>query len=91
MVTLPVPEQACLPGADALRSVHRLAGAILLQAIEDIRHGTGRRRAEALTWMMDDANDDQFSFRFCCRVLGRNLEQVRRWATHIDFGPPSWT
>ena len=91
MATLQVPEQACLPGADALRSVHRLAGAVLLQAIEDIRQGTGRRRAEALEWMMDDGDEDQFSFRSCCQVLGRNIEQVRRWATHIDFAPVPWT
>jgi hypothetical protein len=68
-----------------VRGVHRLAGAILLQAIEDLRFGTGRRRAEALCWIMDDSTEEQFSFRFCCRMLHRDPEQIRRWASEMEY------
>jgi len=79
-----------IENAHDLRAVHRLAGAILLQALEDIRVGSGRRRAEALEWLMENRADEQFSFRFCCRILQRSPEQVRRWATRLDFPAASW-
>ncbi|HZS51557.1 MAG TPA: hypothetical protein VFA54_11885 [Bryobacterales bacterium] len=70
-----------------LRGVHRLAGAILVQAIEDIRCGSGRRREDAIRWVTD-SNEDQFSFVFCCRILGRDPEEVRRFLVRQRI--PDW-
>jgi hypothetical protein len=74
-----------MTGEVAIRGVHRLAGAILLQAIEDLRFGTGRRRAEALRWIMDNSTEEQFSFPFCCRMLRRDPKQIRRWASELEY------
>lgn len=68
-----------------IRGVNRLAGAVLLQAIEDVRVGSGRRRVEALQWIMEDRTEEQFTFQFCCRMLHRDPVQVRRWATRITY------
>ncbi len=66
-----------------LRGIQRLAGAILLQAIEDIRLRSGRTREEALHWVQDDGNV-QFSFVFCCRMLERDPDEVRKFLQHRD-------
>ena len=70
-----------------LRGVHRLAGAVLVQAIDDIRCGSGRKKIDALRWV-EDPSQDQFSFVFCCRVLSRNPEEVRRFLARQEV--PSW-
>ena len=70
-----------------LRGVHRLAGAILVQAIEDIRCGSGRRKEDAIHWVTDN-NDSQFSFIFCCRMLDRDPEDVRRFLLRQSL--PNW-
>ena len=67
----------------SLRGLHRLAGAILVQAIEDIRNGVGRKREEALQWI-GDSSEEQFSFVFCCRALNRDPDEVRRFLEQQD-------
>lgn len=62
---------------------------MLLQALEDARLGSGRRRSDALNWLTDDA-DRQFSFRFCCRLLRRKPERLREWVTHTEPAPTPW-
>lgn len=70
-----------------LRGVHRLAGAVLVQAIEDIRCGSGRRKEDAIRWV-NESSDDQFSFVFCCRILNRDPEDVRRFLLRQSL--PKW-
>ena len=70
-----------------LRGVHRLAGAILVQAIEDVRCGSGRRREDAIKWVTD-SSEDQFSFVSCCKLLNRDPEGVRRFLIHERI--PGW-
>ncbi len=70
-----------------VRGVQRLAGAILVQAIEDIRCGSGRRREDAIHWMAN-SGEDQFSFVSCCRLLNRDPEEVRRFLVRRNL--PSW-
>ena len=72
------PPTAVDPEACNVRGIYRLAGAILLQAIEDIRCRTGKKREEALRWVQD-SREEQFGFVYCCRMLDRNPEQVRRF------------
>jgi hypothetical protein len=78
-------------GVDAeslsLRGVQRLCGAVLVQAIEDLRCGSSRRREEAVQWIEDDSKA-QFSFVFCCLMLDRNPEETRRFLLGREF--PSW-
>jgi hypothetical protein len=78
-------------GVDAeslsLRGVQRLAGAILVQAIEDLRCGSNRRREDAIHWIEEDS-ETQFSFVFCCRILQRDPEEVRRFLLQREF--PNW-
>lgn len=68
-----------------LRGVRRLAGAVLVQAIEDIRRGTGKRREDAVRWILD-CSDRELSFVFCCRALNRNPEAIRR--SQVQGGLP---
>ncbi len=70
-----------------LRGLHRLAGAILVQAIEDIRCGSGRRKEDAIRWV-NESSEEQFSFAFCCRMLNRKPEDVRRFLLRQSL--PSW-
>ncbi len=70
-----------------VRGVHRLAGAILVQAIEDIRCGSGRRREDAIRWVTE-TSEEQFSFVFCCRMLSRDPEEVRRFLVRQSI--PGW-
>ncbi|MBI3667878.1 MAG: hypothetical protein HY236_16880 [Acidobacteria bacterium] len=58
--------------------VYRLAGAVLLQAIQDATSHSAGKRAGALRWMMSNA-EATFSFSFICRVLNRDPEEVRRF------------
>jgi len=70
-----------------VRGVQRLAGAILVQAIEDIRCGSGRRREDAIHWMAS-SSEEQFSFVACCKLLNRDPEEVRRFLVRRSL--PSW-
>jgi hypothetical protein len=61
------------------RGVYRLAGAMLLQAIQDTTSSSTGRRSGALRWMRRSSDDTLFSFSFVCRVLNRDPEEVRRY------------
>ena len=67
--------------------VHRLAGAMLVQAIVDVRCSTGKRREEALEWI-NHPGKDRFSFESCCRMLNRDPGQIRRFLNRHQF--PAW-
>lgn len=69
------------------RGIHRLAGAILVQAIADMRGGSGRRREEVLRWI-EAPSEARFSFVFCCRILNRDPNEVRRFLERREF--PAW-
>ncbi len=61
---------------EALRGLYRLAGAVLVQAIEDLRSTSRQNRDDAGRWILDN-NGGRFSFVYCCRLLGREPDQVR--------------
>ncbi len=73
--------------SENIRGVNRLAGAVLVQAIEDIRSGSGRKREDAIRWVTDPS-EEQFSFVFCCRMLNRNPDEVRRMLVRQAL--PAW-
>ena len=77
------------PDAESLgvRGIQRLAGAVLVQAIDDLRCGVSRRRDEATRWIESDTNE-QFSFVFCCRMLERDPEETRRFLLRQSI--PGW-
>ena len=85
--TTTVPASIPEIGLVDVRGVHRLAGAILVQAIEDIRCGSGRRREDAIRWM-SDPSEEQFSFVSCCKLLSRDPEEVRRFLVRRSL--PTW-
>jgi hypothetical protein len=58
------------------RSLCRLAGAVLVQAIEDLQCGSGRNRGDAVQWIVDNAAG-HLSFVSCCHLLGRDPDRVR--------------
>ena len=60
------------------RGVYRLAGAMLLQAIQDAGSNSVGRRSSALRWM-HSRDDSGFSFPFVCRVLNRDPDRVREF------------
>jgi hypothetical protein len=62
------------------RGVYRLAGAMLVQAIQDAGSNSAGRRNNALRWI-NGAEDSLFSFQFVCRVLNRDPEDVRRFCS----------
>jgi hypothetical protein len=62
--------------AMALKSFERLAGSMLLQAMADLKSGSVKHRGLAFEWL-EGKNDDKLSFVHCCRMLGRDPEQVR--------------
>ena len=60
---------------------------LCVQAIEDLRCGSNRRREDAIHWIEEDS-ETQFSFVFCCRILQRDPEEVRRFLLQREF--PNW-
>jgi hypothetical protein len=60
------------------RAIYRLANAMLLQAVQDAMSSSTGRRTSALRWM-SSSDDSCYSFRFVCRLLHRDPEQVRRF------------
>jgi len=60
------------------KGVYRLAGAILLQAIQDATSSSMGKRAGALRWMRNNS-EASYSFPFICRILNRNPEEVRQY------------
>jgi hypothetical protein len=59
-----------------LKSFERLAGSMLLQAMADLKSGSVKHRGLAFEWL-DGKRDENLSFVHCCRMLGRDPEQVR--------------
>lgn len=60
------------------QAMHRLANAMLLQAVQDALSSSTGRRTSALRWM-SNADDSCYSFSFVCRLLNRDPQQVRRF------------
>ncbi len=59
------------------RGLRRLAGAMLISALDDLDSRSHCRRDEVLNWISRrDAR--VFSFEFCCRLLGRDPNELRR-------------
>jgi hypothetical protein len=86
---MPGSKVSAVHSAEALgvRGIQRLAGAVLVQAIDDLRCGVSRRREEATRWIESDS-DEQFSFVFCCRMLERDPEETRRFLLRQSI--PGW-
>lgn len=57
--------------------LRKLAGAMLLQALEDMNEGDEDTRAEAWQWLSGE-NEAGLSFALCCKLLGCRPEIVRR-------------
>ena len=74
-----------------LKGFERLAGCMLLQAMADIQSGSVKHRGLGLEWL-NSTTDENLSFAHCCRILGRDPEQVRatiirgvnRGSTNLD-------
>ncbi|MBI1358146.1 MAG: hypothetical protein GC160_27750 [Acidobacteria bacterium] len=62
--------------ADPDRALQRLAGAILIQALQDASNGPRRHREEALEWIQGRTKSG-FTFEFCCSLLARDPDDVR--------------
>ena len=59
------------------RGMRCLAGAMLITALDDLESQSNSRRGEVLSWIA--RNDGRiFSFEFCCRMLGRDPNELRR-------------
>jgi len=56
--------------------LRKLAGAMLLQALEDFNEGDAETHAEASRWFRGE-NEAGLSFDLCCKLLGRGAEDVR--------------
>lgn len=54
----------------------RLCAAVLIQARDDVRGKSARRRRAAIEWIESDAVGG-YSFRFCCDVLEFDVEKTR--------------
>lgn len=66
--------------------LQRLAGAVLIQALEDLSRGPRRSREQALEWMLGKITDG-FSFELCCSLLGRDREDVLQRVQRYFFIP----
>ena len=58
------------------RGLRRLAGAMLISALDDLDSQSHARRDEVLNWISRRAGR-VFSFEFCCRMLGRDPNELR--------------
>lgn len=85
-----VPAKSQPPTKDAAtdRALQRLAGAILIQALQDASSGPRRYREEALDWFAGKA-DNGMTFDFCCSLLGRVPDDVRNRLMKKNFLPKS--
>ena len=63
------------------QGVHRLATAMLLQAVQDTMSISNGRRNGALRWM-SSKDESSFSFLFVCRVVDRDPDEVRHFCKH---------
>jgi len=70
------------------RGLQRLAGAVLIQALDDLSRGPRKAREQAREWIFDGALGD-FSFDLCCSLLGRTPDDVRRRLRKYHIYPPA--
>jgi hypothetical protein len=56
--------------------VRRLSAAVLLSAIDDLYGRSVRMRWDAICWVRSERGG-QFSFAFCCTILGLHAQRVR--------------
>ena len=70
------------------RGLQRLAGAVLIQALQDASNGPRRAREEALEWIQGRSTS-KFSFSFCCSILGRDQDDVLSRLRRFAFMPRS--
>jgi hypothetical protein len=68
------------------RALQRLAGAVLIQALQDASSGPRRSREDALEWIYGRARG-KFNFEFCCSLLGRDPDDVRQRLQRHHFIP----
>ena len=59
------------------RGLRRLAGAMLISALDDLDSRSHSRRGEVLNWI-SRRDASVFSFEFCCGLLGRDPNELRR-------------
>ena len=71
-------------------ALQRLAGAVLIQALEDLTRGPKRSREEALDWILGRTKDG-FSFELCCNLLGRQPDDVLQRVQRFFFIPTGTT
>jgi hypothetical protein len=64
--------------------LRKLAGAVLLQAIEDLNEGDAETRTETWRWLSGQ-NEAGLSFALCCKLLGRPADDVRRGLMSYRF------
>ena len=70
----------------ANRGLQRLAGAVLIQALQDASSGPRRARDEAIEWL-HGRSSSKFSFDFCCSILGRDADDVLVRLRRFAFMP----
>ena len=68
------------------RSLRRLAAAVLVQALQDASGGSRRSREDVWEWF-DNRSQGQFTFEFCCSLLGRDPKNVRHQLQKSHFIP----
>ena len=68
------------------RSLRRLAAAVLVQALQDASGGSRRSREDVWEWF-NNRSQGQFTFEFCCSLLGRDPEGVRHRLQKSHFMP----
>jgi len=68
------------------RALQRLAGAVLIQALQDASSGPRRSREDALEWIYGRSRG-KFNFEFCCSLLGRDPDDVRHRLQRFHFIP----
>jgi hypothetical protein len=56
----------------------RLILAMLRRSLKDARGPHSETRKRAMTWIMDDGNEDYLSFRFACDLFGLSVTDVRK-------------
>ena len=84
-----MPQVATAPGkADSPveRGLQRLAGAVLIQALQDASSGPRRFREEALEWI-NGKTTSGMTFEFCCSLLGRDPKDVKQRLQNKNFIP----
>jgi hypothetical protein len=83
-MTIPKSSTQRLAASD--RALERLAGAVLIQAVRDASSGPKRCRGEALDWIWGQTTGS-LSFEFCCSLLRRRPDDVRRRLQGYVFAP----